>query len=143
MDAAAEATEPPGPSTEPPARFSPRLERIQTAAQATTTATKRFLQSLLRPSFLEQPLETAGPLGQWLAAFFLIVLVPLTFTFIRIIHTLLVIFLNVGPFQVSQSAPFGVTLLTLLVLIAGSWLWFMWVRTAGFGMTNIDPREAP
>lgn len=96
-------------------------------------------RAIANPAFLEDKLEDATTLGQWLAAFFLAILIPICLMLFRALHGVMVLLLLglSGTVGQTEGVPFLVTGLTFAALISMIWFWFQWVRTAGFGYLNV------
>ena len=74
-----------------------------------------------------------------MAAVMLFVIIPTTVYFFRTFHALLILlFLQKSPGGQYEQVPLLVTFVTFAALIIMIWFWFQWVRTAGFGITNIQ-----
>lgn len=115
------------------ARVKLNLDRVALAAR---DSARKAGERVVTPHFVERHTEKATRTGQWLAAILLVVLVPITWIFVRLGHELLVSFL-LGPGNVAEHVPFLVTLSTFAFLCVAAWYWVQWVRTAGFGMMNL------
>lgn len=112
-----------------------QMERTaRRASTALTEGTRTALDFVIEPEFVADLREEVTWIGQWIAAFLLIIIVPLTFKFTVIFHRLLVTLVLRGLFSGAESGAFIVTLLTLLFFTISCWLWFQWVRTGGFGL---------
>lgn len=118
----------------PDASSSPRL---RASARRLTEGAREAGRRFLTPSFLEEEIETAHRLGQLLAALMLVVFIPVTLDLIPLFQRILIsLFLRNSTIGVRESAPFMITLVTLGMLVGAIWLWFQWVRSAGFGLLN-------
>lgn len=70
-----------------------------------------------------------------MAAALLIVVVPVSLRLIVMVHRLMVSMLNL-IFSSSVSAPFVVTMLTLLLFAGTAWAWIQMVRSGFFGILH-------
>ncbi len=95
-------------------------------------------RGLLSPEWVRQHEDDATRPGQWMAFALLGLIVPVTFTVLLLLHRIMVIL--VGLFfedNLLDTALSLITVLDLAAFIFSAWLWFVFVRTAGFGWFNI------
>lgn len=111
--------------------------RVRSAQQGLKRGASDVKDRVITPAFVERHVERATRSGQWLAAGLLLVVIPISLIFVRILHGMFIRFLLGSRANVEEHTPFLVTILTFAILIVAAWLWAQWVRTAGFGMTNV------
>jgi len=113
--------------------------RLHGVAQRIQEGTTNIPRLIANPGFIERRVEAASTIGQWLAAFFLLFIIPITVLFFRTFHSLLILlFLRRGPGSEYEQVPLLVTFVTFGALIFMIWFWFQWTRTAGFGILNVQ-----
>lgn len=116
---------------------------IQAALLATRLREKApdALESIQRPSFIDKRVGPVERSGQWLAFFFLPVVVVVSFALMTAFHGVMgtVLFDTWQDDPTDEGLPFIqwlVTLITLGMFGMVAWSWFQFVRTAGFGLFN-------
>lgn len=111
--------------------------RIKSSRDAVLATSRDLGRRLVTPEFLRKNIEEAQRTGQWLAAALLFAIVPVTLLLVKELHDIMIMVFLGPEIGSEEHMPFIVTLLTFIWLCVGSWFWFLWVRSAAFGMTNL------
>lgn len=113
------------------------LARLASGARESARGAARFAA---RPPFLEEKLDAATRVGQWMAALLLPMLIVVSLALITAFHQLLAgIFGATGDLgNQSDLFAFLITGITLGTFILVAYTWFLFVRTAGFGMFAME-----
>lgn len=116
--------------------------RIKSSSDAVVATARDVGRRVVTPEFAQKHIEEARRTGQWMAAALLFAIVPVTMLLVKVFHDIMVM-VFLGPYLAgTENFPFVVTLLTFIALCAGSWFWFLWVRSAGFGLANVTGGES-
>lgn len=112
---------------------------VQEGLSTAGSSARRLGRSFVTPEFLQGSLERASRLSQWVAATMLLFIVPILITIITLFHRIIVnLVFGLAPIAERGSTPFVLTLFGLGLIVAGVWFCFQWVRTAGFGLIDLN-----
>lgn len=120
--------------------MAPSRQRIENRArfafEQLTASAREARQEIVEPSFLQEEIDAADRVGQWVAFFFSPVLVVVGLRIIVILNQLMTQSFGAQPLgSADQTNIFAwlITLLTAAAYVAMTWTIFVWVRSGGFG----------
>lgn len=99
---------------------------------------ERLLSERVSDHFIPERLQDVSRTAQFIAAFLLPFIIIFSFAIIEAIAGVLAGLFGVGDFGTDNGIiGFFVSGFVLLFYVLNTWMWFLWVRTGGFGLFAI------